>query len=96
VREVDATIRARVRVARALALDPAVLLVEHVSAGVPRGDVAALGASIRRVAERRGAAVIAATADLEFARAVARRVLTLDPATGTLSEPRRWLRRRLG
>jgi len=90
--DVGPTLRARVRLARALALDPAVLLLEHLSAGVPRGDVAALAASIRQVAERRGSAVIAATADLEFARAVAKRVLTLEPATGKLSARRGWFR----
>jgi ABC-type transporter Mla maintaining outer membrane lipid asymmetry ATPase subunit MlaF len=88
----DPASRARVRLARALALDPAVLLVEHLSAGVPRRDVRTLGASIRSVAARRGAALVAATADVEFARAIARRVLTLDPATGTLSERGRWFR----
>jgi ABC-type transporter Mla maintaining outer membrane lipid asymmetry ATPase subunit MlaF len=96
IREIDAAARARVRLARALALDPAVLLVEHLSAGLPREQAAPLGASIRRVAGRRGAAVITATADLEFARAVASRVLRLEPATGTLSERRGWLRGRLG
>jgi ABC-type transporter Mla maintaining outer membrane lipid asymmetry ATPase subunit MlaF len=92
--ELDTTMRARVRVARALAFDPAVLLLEHLSANVRRADVAPLGSSIRRVAERRGAAVIAATADLEFARAIAQRVLTLEPATGKLSTRRGWLRGR--
>ena len=96
VGEIDQAMRARLRVARALALDPEVLLVEHLSAGVPRGEVAALGQSIRAVAARRGAAVLAATADLEFAQALAGRVLTLEPATGRLSARRGWLRRRLG
>ncbi len=91
VGEIDATTRARVRLARALALDPAILLLEHLSAGVPPGEAASLGASIRRVAERRGAAVIAATADLEFARALTPRVLTLEPATGKLSARWGWL-----
>jgi putative ABC transport system ATP-binding protein len=92
VADLDPGLRARARLARALALDPAVLLVEHLSAGVPRRDVPALGASIRSVAARRGAAIVAATADLEFARAIAGRVLTLDPATGALSRHKRWFR----
>jgi ABC-type transporter Mla maintaining outer membrane lipid asymmetry ATPase subunit MlaF len=86
VGDLDPLSRARVRLARALALDPAVLLVEHLSAGLPRHDVP----SIRSVAARRGAAVVAATADRAFARTIARRVLTLDPATGRLSEGSRW------
>jgi ABC-type transporter Mla maintaining outer membrane lipid asymmetry ATPase subunit MlaF len=89
VRELDPASRARVRVARALALDPGVLLVEHLSAGVPRPEVANLGAAIRLVAERRGIAIVAATADAEFAGAVAGRVLTLDAASGRLAEQRR-------
>ena len=88
----DLASRARVRLARALALDPAVLLVEHLSAGMPRRDVKPLGASIRSVAAHRGAALVAATADAEFARAIASRVLVLNPATGTLSERGRWSR----
>jgi ABC-type transporter Mla maintaining outer membrane lipid asymmetry ATPase subunit MlaF len=94
--EIDSTVRARVRLARALALDPPVLLVEHFTAGVPREAAQPLGATIRRVAARRGAAVIAATGDLEFARALGGRVLTLDPATGKLSERGGWLRIRRG
>ena len=56
--------RLRVRFGRALALDPAVLLLEHVSARLPRDDVAALGARHPRRG-RAGAAspLVAATAD---------------------------------
>jgi ABC-type transporter Mla maintaining outer membrane lipid asymmetry ATPase subunit MlaF len=82
----DVTVAARVRVGRAIALDPAVVLLEHASARVPRAAVAALGAGIRRLAERRGLAVVAVTADHVFATAVAPRVLTLEPATGRLRE----------
>ena len=93
VAELDAAARARVRLGRALALDPAVLLLEHASAALERHDVAKLGADIRATAERRAVAIVAATADEPFARAVARRVLNLEPATGRLRERkgRRWL-----
>jgi ABC-type lipoprotein export system ATPase subunit len=85
--------RARVRLARALAFDPDVLLVEHPTAGLPRADVADLARQIRRVAETRGAAGLTMTADPEFAAEVASRVLTLEPATGRLRERRRgWFR----
>jgi ABC-type transporter Mla maintaining outer membrane lipid asymmetry ATPase subunit MlaF len=82
----DAAGRLRVRLARALALDPGVLLLEHPSVGVPREAAAPLGSRIRQIAARRGCALLAATADEEFADAVAARVLRLDPATGRLSE----------
>jgi predicted ABC-type transport system involved in lysophospholipase L1 biosynthesis ATPase subunit len=93
----DATAVLRVRFGRAIALDPAVLLLEHVSASVGRDDVERLGAEMRAVAARRGAALVAATADEAFARAVAARILTLEPASGRLREPRRrWFGGSLG
>ena len=48
---------------------------------------------MRAVAAARGIALVAVTADEPFARAVADRVLTLEPATGRLKEPRRWFGR---
>ena len=86
----DAAAATRVRLGRAIALDPAVLLLEHASARVPPEGLAALAAEIRALAARRGFALIAATADERFAQAVASRVLTLEPATGRLREPRRF------
>jgi NitT/TauT family transport system ATP-binding protein len=83
--------RLRVRLARALALDPEVLLLEHASAGLPEGSAHALGAGMRAVASRRGAAIIAATADQPFAAAVAGRVLVLEPGTGRLKGHRGFL-----
>lgn len=93
VADLDRAGRARLRWARALALDPAIILLEHPTADVPRDAVAPLASHIRALAERRGAAILAATADEEFAAAVARRVLWLDPATGRLRERRGWFRR---
>ncbi|HMD35389.1 MAG TPA: ATP-binding cassette domain-containing protein [Vicinamibacterales bacterium] len=92
--DLDAASRLRVRVARALALAPALLLLEHASAGLSEADAPEAGRWIRAVAARRGAGVLAATADELFARAVADRVLTLEPASGRLRERgwRRWFR----
>ena len=81
--------RMRVRLARALALDPAIVLLEHATATLPRADILPFARHLRHVADRRGAALIAATADEEFAGAVADRILRLDPATGRLAERRR-------
>lgn len=95
VGELDAEQRMRVRLGRALALEPAVVLLEHASASMAPGRAAAFGADLRRIAAGRGAALLAATADPAFAGAVARRALTHEPGSGRLEELRKgWLRRR--
>jgi ABC-type transporter Mla maintaining outer membrane lipid asymmetry ATPase subunit MlaF len=88
VGDLDSVARMRVRLGRALALGPSILLLEHPSAAVPRGEIGAFGGSIRAILERRGAAALTLSADREFAAAVSRRVLTLDAANGRLSETR--------
>ena len=93
----DAEARMRLRLGRALALEPSVLLLEHVSAGL-RSEVAArLGADTRKIAARRRVALVAATVDAAFAEAVADRVLRWEPTSGRLTDRRtrgsfrRWL-----
>jgi ABC-type transporter Mla maintaining outer membrane lipid asymmetry ATPase subunit MlaF len=82
-------VRARCRLARALATTPAVLLLEHANALVPDG-AAGFGRDIAGLAKARGMAVMALTADEAFAIAVADKVLALDAATGQLRARRRW------
>jgi predicted ABC-type transport system involved in lysophospholipase L1 biosynthesis ATPase subunit len=89
VAALDAAGWLRVRFGRAIALDPAILLLEHASASLGRGGVAPLGAELRAVAAGRGIALVALTADESFATAVAGRVLTLQAATGALKPQRR-------
>lgn len=89
VQRADHVTRARCRLARALATDPALLLLEHANALVP-GDATRFGAEIGALAAARGLAVVAMTADAGFARAVAGRVLQLDGATGRLRETTGW------
>jgi len=94
IASLDALTKLHVRAARALALDPRILVLEHASAGLASDDVMRTGHELRAVAERRGAAIVAITADDAFAQAVARRVLRWEPATGRLAEGRGWFRAR--
>jgi ABC-type polar amino acid transport system ATPase subunit len=95
VAAIDGPAKARVRLARALALDPAVLLLEHASATLDAEAARRFGADVQSIASRRGIAVIALTADEAFARAAAARVVRLDAATGRLVDVGPGLFRRL-
>jgi ABC-type transporter Mla maintaining outer membrane lipid asymmetry ATPase subunit MlaF len=86
----------RIRLGRALALDPELLLLEHVTAGIPPAEAPALGEAIARIGAARGTAVLALGVDERFARAVGGRVLRWDAASGRLSERRGWFGGRLG
>jgi ABC-type lipoprotein export system ATPase subunit len=86
--------RARIRLGRAIALAPKVLVAEHPNATLPERDASSLAADISRIVETRGIASLVITADRAFARAAAREVLVHEPATGTLKPAfgwRRWL-----
>jgi ABC-type transporter Mla maintaining outer membrane lipid asymmetry ATPase subunit MlaF len=85
VGELDASGRFRVRLGRALALDPAIVVIEHPTAELSGQDVAAVAARCRDVALARKTATITLTADRDFGERVANRVLALQPATGRLS-----------
>lgn len=84
VAEAPAHLRARAHLARALALNPKVLLVEHPTADVDEKERAALARDFAAAIEGRGAAAVIVTLDVEFAEQVAHRSLTLQPATGAL------------
>jgi ABC-type transporter Mla maintaining outer membrane lipid asymmetry ATPase subunit MlaF len=96
VAELDGAGRLRVRLARALALDPAVVLLEHPTAAIAPDDIMPLGAHIRAIARRRGVAAVTLTADRDFANAIATLVLTLEAATGRLSSHGGWWSRLRG
>ena len=85
--------RLRVRLARAIALHPGILLAEHPNASVPSNDVSEFAADYRRVVARRGIASLTLTADRAFATAVAEQVFTLQPATGELKPLSSWRQR---
>lgn len=85
----DGAVRTRLHIARAVSLDPALLILEHPTARVPREAVRPLALDIKRLAERRSIAVLTLTADEAFAEAVAPQIATWNPASGALSERRR-------
>ena len=89
----DGLDRARLRLGRALALDPGVLLLEHATASIERPSVVIFARDIRRAAAGRRIATLAIGADADFAEQVADRVLMLDAASGRLTaRRRRWFR----
>jgi ABC-type lipoprotein export system ATPase subunit len=86
--------RARLRLARAIAAEPQVLLAEHPNALVEESVVKAFGEDIARVVAGRRMAAVVVTADRSFAKVVARTLLVHNPATGELTPAslwRRWL-----
>ena len=90
VGSMGAAARLRVRLGRAVALNPRVLLSEHPNASIPADDLPAFAADFARVIATRGLASVTLTADRTFAASVAERVLTLQPATGELKAAAGW------
>lgn len=77
----------RVRLGRAIALDPRLIVAEHPSASLPRPGVETFARDLARIVTARQAALLAVSADREFVRALGGLALTLDPKNGTLSKP---------
>lgn len=82
---VDAEANLRVRLARAVAADPVLVIAEHPSATLPREAVARVASDVLQVARARRAALVTLTADAEWAAVLGGDVLTLSPATGGLA-----------
>ena len=86
----SAEIQALVRLGRALALKPTLLIAEHPTASLPRERVKAFAATINRIARARALAVLSLTADAAFADALGGHVLQHEAATGALRPRRAW------
>lgn len=82
--------RARVRLGKALALEPRVLLAEHPNAALPPADAARFAADLSSIAARRRLAMLVLTADAAFGAAACRQLLSLQPATGALVAASGW------
>ena len=79
-----ADVRVLAHLARALALGPKFVVVEHPTVDVPPDARTALAAAIARACGGRRLATLIVTNDNGFAKAAAPRNLTLDGATGRL------------
>jgi ABC-type transporter Mla maintaining outer membrane lipid asymmetry ATPase subunit MlaF len=93
--ELPPHVRVRAHLARAIALRPELLIIEHPTVDVAEGERLLLAHDIARVAGARGAATLIMTTDVEFAEVVAHRSLALQPATGALvpwKKKRGWFR----
>jgi ABC-type transporter Mla maintaining outer membrane lipid asymmetry ATPase subunit MlaF len=92
VGELSAASRVRVHLARALALRPQVLLLEHPTAALTPEEASAFGRQLSAVADPRKIGWLALTADESFASAAGGRQGQLVAASGQVREwrARRW------
>jgi ABC-type lipoprotein export system ATPase subunit len=82
--DLPADVRVLAHLARALALGPELVLIEHPTADVAPEARKGLSVAMARACEGRGFATLVVTNDEAFGRAVAPRNLKLDGATGQL------------
>jgi ABC-type transporter Mla maintaining outer membrane lipid asymmetry ATPase subunit MlaF len=84
-------VRVRAHLARAVALDPALLILEHPTVGLAPADGTPFGETVARLAEARGLAALIISEDEAFSAAAATRRLVLHLASGDLRARRRRL-----
>lgn len=77
----------RVRLGRALALGPSLVIAEHPSASLPRDAVAGFARDLARIAGSRRLTLVAISADRDFIKALGGTVLSVDPSSGVVSRP---------
>jgi ABC-type transporter Mla maintaining outer membrane lipid asymmetry ATPase subunit MlaF len=77
-------VKMRAHLARAVALDPALLILEHPTVALEPADRSRFGQVVARIAETRELATLIISEDAEFAAAAATRRLVLHAASGDL------------
>ena len=82
--DLPADVRVLAHLARALALNPDFIVIEHPTADVPAAAREPLAAAVARACDGRRVATLVLSNDAPFAKAVAPRNLELDGATGIL------------
>lgn len=86
-----ALVKARAHLVRAVALEPALLVLEHPTVGFGPGEGRAFGESVASMAVGHRLAVLMISEDAEFSSAAATRRLALHAASGDLNPSRRKL-----
>lgn len=84
--------RQRLRLGRALALSPRVLLAEHPNAPLSAEDTLAFATVFRHVVVARRIGSLVLTANQEFAESISSEAFMLQPATGLLKPASAWRR----
>ena len=79
-------LRSQIFLARALAFDPIVLVLEHPTANLSPDDAKTFGGIVARVSARRALTTVGLLMDEKFAKATGGRLLIWQPATGELRE----------
>jgi ABC-type lipoprotein export system ATPase subunit len=79
-----ADVKMRAHLVRAVVLAPQLLVLEHPTAGLAKGEGKAFGEAVARVAAARSLAALIVSEDAEFAEHAASRRLVLHAATGQL------------
>ena len=83
--EAPVPVRMRIHLARALAVSPRLLLLEHPTAALEAVDRPAFADDVARVVGQRGLTVLACSQDRDFARRLGAKYLQLHPGTGALT-----------
>ena len=90
--DAPALVRMRIQLARAVALSPALLLLEHPTAQIEPSHVKAFAVTVRHVLDTRRLTALVVTEDEVFAGVVADRAYRLHGGTGALTTTRGWRR----
>jgi ABC-type transporter Mla maintaining outer membrane lipid asymmetry ATPase subunit MlaF len=80
-------LRSQIFLARALALDPAILVLEHPTANLSPDEGSAFAAIVSTVSKHRSLTTIGLLMDERFARATGGQLLVWQPATGEMKKP---------
>jgi peptide/nickel transport system ATP-binding protein len=79
-------LRSQIYLARALAFDPSILVLEHPTATLSPDEAKAFAVIVGKVSKRRSLTTIGLLMDEKFAKATGGLLLTWQPATGELRE----------